>query len=99
MITSERPNLNSLILGRRRLRIETLSTEAVVTEPSWNNMNSSIWVSAVILFLGWLTTGDSIRAADPSDPLALNFHLMHPGGDSKPGDPNSCESGYEAMGT
>ena len=29
-------------------------------------------------------------AADESDPLALNFHLMHPGGDSKPGDPNAA---------
>ena len=29
-------------------------------------------------------------AAEPSDPLALNFHLMHPGGDSKPGDPNAA---------
>ena len=27
-------------------------------------------------------------AVDQPDPLALNFHLMHPGGDSKPGDPN-----------
>ncbi|MEO2019836.1 MAG: glycoside hydrolase family 32 protein [Fuerstiella sp.] len=29
-------------------------------------------------------------AADQPDPLALNFHLMHPGGDSKPGDPNAA---------
>ena len=29
-------------------------------------------------------------AADSTDPLALNFHLMHPGGDSKPGDPNAA---------
>ena len=29
-------------------------------------------------------------AADSADPLALNFHLMHPGGDSKPGDPNAA---------
>jgi hypothetical protein len=29
-------------------------------------------------------------AADHPDPLALNFHLMHPDGDSKPGDPNAA---------
>ena len=29
-------------------------------------------------------------AADQPDTLALNFHLMHPGGDSKPGDPNAA---------
>jgi len=28
--------------------------------------------------------------ADQADPYALNFHLMHPGGDSKPGDPNAA---------
>ena len=27
-------------------------------------------------------------ACDKPDPLALNFHLMHPGGNSAPGDPN-----------
>ena len=29
-------------------------------------------------------------AESEADPLALNFHLMHPGGDSKPGDPNAA---------
>ncbi|HQW29035.1 MAG: glycoside hydrolase family 32 protein [Verrucomicrobiales bacterium] len=29
-------------------------------------------------------------AADSPDPVALNFHLMHPGGDSAPGDPNAA---------
>lgn len=32
----------------------------------------------------------SAGAAELTDPLALNFHLMHPGGDSKPGDPNAA---------
>ena len=32
----------------------------------------------------------NVLAEDRSDPLALNFHLMHPGGDSKPGDPNAA---------
>jgi sucrose-6-phosphate hydrolase SacC (GH32 family) len=27
---------------------------------------------------------------EPSDDLVLNFHLMHPGGDSQPGDPNAA---------
>ncbi len=31
-----------------------------------------------------------VIAVDLSDPLALNFHLMHPGDDSKPGDPNAA---------
>ena len=29
-------------------------------------------------------------ASDSPDPMALNFHLMHPGGDSAPGDPNAA---------
>jgi beta-fructofuranosidase len=29
-------------------------------------------------------------AQEPADPLALNFHLMHPGGDSRPADPNAA---------
>jgi len=29
-------------------------------------------------------------AADHTDPLALNFHLMHPGGASRPADPNAA---------
>lgn len=33
---------------------------------------------------------DRPAATDSVDPLALNFHLMHPGGDSKPGDPNAA---------
>lgn len=32
----------------------------------------------------------AIASAEQPDPLALNFHLMHPGGDSKPGDPNAA---------
>ena len=28
------------------------------------------------------------RDTPVSDEMALNFHLMHPGGDSSPGDPN-----------
>lgn len=30
------------------------------------------------------------KARREADPLALNFHLMHPGGDSRPGDPNAA---------
>jgi sucrose-6-phosphate hydrolase SacC (GH32 family) len=30
-----------------------------------------------------------VDASEP-DPFALNFHLMHPGGDSRPGDPNAA---------
>ena len=33
---------------------------------------------------GWL------EARQAADPLALNVHLMHPGGDSSPGDPNAA---------
>ena len=37
-----------------------------------------------------LMMAGATMAADEPDPLALNFHLMHPGGDSKPGDPNAA---------
>lgn len=41
-------------------------------------------------FILILTTVQTSFAADPAEPLALNFHLMHPGGDSKPADPNAA---------
>ncbi|MFT4688039.1 MAG: hypothetical protein ACKVHO_11485 [Verrucomicrobiia bacterium] len=31
-----------------------------------------------------------VTSLNAADPLALNFHLMHPGGDSRPGDPNAA---------
>lgn len=46
---------------------------------------------------GWEPTRPQAKPAatetappSPPDPLALNFHLMHPGGDSSPGDPNAA---------
>ena len=43
------------------------------------------------LITGLLATASGVVAADHvDDPLALNFHLMHPGGESLPGDPNAA---------
>lgn len=43
---------------------------------------------------GWKLTQPNpepaAEAAASPGPLALNFHLMHPGGDSAPGDPNAA---------
>ncbi|MSU62921.1 MAG: hypothetical protein EXS31_11105, partial [Pedosphaera sp.] len=33
---------------------------------------------------------ETAKAATITEDLALNFHLMHPGGDSLPGDPNAA---------
>ena len=46
-------------------------------------------LAAAALMTACLGSSGAI-AADQTDPLALNFHLMHPGGDSKPGDPNAA---------
>ncbi len=53
-------------------------------------MNSSIFFSRLFLALCWLASATATNAEEPIDPLALNFHLMHPGGESKPGDPNAA---------
>ena len=47
-------------------------------------MKKSILTATVLVMAG------ATMAANKPDPLALNFHLMHPGGDSKPGDPNAA---------
>jgi hypothetical protein len=33
---------------------------------------------------------DSGKLTQSADPFALSYHLMHPGGDSAPGDPNAA---------
>ncbi|MFV1980398.1 MAG: hypothetical protein ACC655_04525 [Rhodothermia bacterium] len=47
-------------------------------------------VTTLAVTLVLLCLGSSGAIADAPDSLALNFHLMHPGGDSKPGDPNAA---------
>lgn len=48
---------------------------------------TSIGQSILLLFSGIFISGLS---AQPSDSLALNYHLMHPGEESEPGDPNAA---------
>lgn len=43
----------------------------------------------IIVFLV-LFSGSTASKAEEPDPLALRFHLMHPGGLSAPGDPNAA---------
>ncbi len=45
--------------------------------------------SLVVLMAVFLGPSHGV-AADQPDPLALNFHLMHPGGESMPADPNGA---------
>ena len=58
-----------------------------------SNLHPAYWVSNYLrqaaLIATFMVPFGAI-AADTPDPLALNFHLMHPGGDSKPGDPNAA---------
>lgn len=53
----------------------------------WHSIGRSLAAAALLA-----TTMVSLNAigAELPDPLALNYHLMHPGGDSKPGDPNAA---------
>jgi beta-fructofuranosidase len=65
--------------------------------------NSILAISGLILagvFTWWTHTAGSPQKSTyeyrftaetvPADPLALNYHLMHPGGESAPGDPNAA---------
>jgi len=50
------------------------------------------WLIVLLLCFG-SSHADRAPGAEPGpapDPLALNFHLMHPGGPSAPGDPNAA---------
>src|SRR5260221_3644768 len=40
--------------------------------------------------LSFAQTSQSQTNPEPADSLVLNYHLMHPGGASKPGDPNAA---------
>lgn len=53
-------------------------------------MNAKSSNCSIVLVLCWLALSSESIAAHEPDPLALNFHLMHPGGDSRPGDPNAA---------
>ncbi len=45
----------------------------------------------VVLITSTILAAASVSwADDDADPLALNYHLMHPGEDSRPGDPNAA---------
>lgn len=47
-------------------------------------------ISFAFMFLPWQEIAAQDTQPSSLDPLALSFHLMHPGGDSKPGDPNAA---------
>ena len=53
------------------------------------NFSLSKSLLATALIAAFISPSQAI-AADQPDPLALNFHLMHPGGGSKPADPNAA---------
>ena len=51
------------------------------------------------LFIAWLVcllnlpsllNGQNLNKIEPADSMVLNYHLMHPGGNSLPGDPNAA---------
>ncbi|NRB76940.1 MAG: glycoside hydrolase family 32 protein [Verrucomicrobiales bacterium] len=50
-------------------------------------MKNHLRTAALILSI---LASSVIASADGPDPLALNFHLMHPGGESRPADPNGA---------
>lgn len=50
-------------------------------------MKSNFHKTALIVSI---LSSSVIASADQPDPLALNFHLMHPGGESRPADPNGA---------
>ena len=58
-------------------------------------LRSAPAVAAVLLSIALCTTtvanaGDDPTTAVPPEPMVLNYHLMHPGGESLPGDPNAA---------
>lgn len=76
--------------GTTSSRQTDISLEITTIETIIGSMNSSACLCCIATILGSLAFFSTTTAADERDPLALNFHLMHPGGDSKPGDPNAA---------
>ena len=49
----------------------------------------TLFLAIVIACTSWV--GSITNAGDvPPEPMVLNYHLMHPGGESLPGDPNAA---------